>query len=87
MSINGDRRKKNIQKLLVRLELWLAPVLIIVPLSISLFFLWDWFIRGFSMNNSLYDGELFLGMILLVGNLVFDIPFLKSLRMLRKQKK
>jgi hypothetical protein len=85
MNINADRRKKNIQQLLARLELWLAPILIIVPLSISSFFIWDWFIRGVSTGNSMYDGELFLGLLLLTGNLVFDIPFLKSLRMLRKQ--
>jgi hypothetical protein len=85
MKTNIDTRKKNIQRLLIRMELWLAPILIVVPLIISLFFLWDWFVRGFSMMTSIYDGELFLGLLLLAGNLAFDVPFLKSLRMLKKK--
>jgi hypothetical protein len=85
MNTTIDTRKRNIQNLLVRLELWLAPVLIIVPFGVSLFFLWDWYMRGFSMSLSLYDGELFLGLLLLVGNLTFDIPFLKSVRTQKKK--
>ena len=85
MKANTDTRKENIQRLLVRLELWLAPLLIILPLSVSLFFLWDWFVRGFSAKTSVYDGELFLGLLLLAGNLVFDTPFLRSVRMLKKK--
>ncbi len=85
MNTTIDTRKRNIQNLLVRLELLLAPILIIVPLAVSLFFLWDWYTRGFSMDISMYDGELFLGLLLLVGNLTFDIPFLKSIRMMKKK--
>jgi len=85
MEKKNDTRKENIQKLLLRLELWFAPVLIIVPIGASLFFLWDWYVRGFSTGSSVYDGELFLGLLLLVGNLAFDIPFLRSIRTLRKK--
>lgn len=85
MNKKSNTRKETIQKLLLRLELWFAPVLILVPLLVSLFFLWDWYLRGFSTGSPVYDGELLLGLLLLVGNLVFDIPFLRSIRTLSKK--
>jgi hypothetical protein len=85
MENKNDTRKENIQKLLLRLELWFAPALIIVPLVVSLVFLWDWYVRGYTLGISLYDGELFLGLLLLFGNLVFDIPFLRSLKSLKNR--
>ncbi len=85
MENKNDTRKENIQKLLLRLELWFAPVLIIVPIGVSLFFLWDWYVRGFSTGSSVYDGELLIGLLLLIGNLIFDIFFLRSLRILKKK--
>jgi hypothetical protein len=85
MSRTGDTRKQNIKRLLIRLELWFAPLLIIVPFIVSVVFFWDWYVRGVSMKTSTFDGELFLGLLLLVGNLVFDIPFLKSVRILKKK--
>jgi hypothetical protein len=80
-----DTRKENIQKLLLRLELWFAPLLIILPLIVSLFFLWDWYIRGFSSGSSAYYGELVIGLILLLGNFFFDVLFLRSLRRYTKK--
>lgn len=77
--------KENIQRLLLRLELWFAPLLIIIPLVVSLFFLQDWFTRGFSTGSSQFDGELLIGMSILIGNILVDIPFLRSIRMLRKK--
>ncbi len=85
MENKNDTRKENIQKLLLRLELWFAPVLIIVPIGVSLFFLWDWYVRGFSTGSSVYDGELLIGLLLFIGNLIFDIFFLRSLRVLKKK--
>ena len=76
MESKNDTRKENIQKLLLRLELWFAPMLIIVPIGVSLFFVWDWVVRGFSTGSSMYDGELILGLLLLFGNLFFDVLFL-----------
>ena len=63
----------------MRLELWFAPLLIILPIIVSIFLIRDWFYRGFSLGISTYDGELFLAIIILVGNIIFDVPFLKSL--------
>jgi len=86
MKDRKNSRKKNIQKLLLRLELWFAPGLIIVPILVSLFFVWDWYMRGFSIGSSLYDGELILGLLLLLGNLFFDVLFIKSIRIQKLQK-
>ncbi len=63
----------------MRPELWFAPLLIILPIVVSIFLIRDWFYRGFSLGISTYDGELFLAVIILVGNIIFDVPFLKSL--------
>lgn len=85
MEKKDDTRKENIQKLLVRLELWFAPLLIIMPMIVSMFFIWDWNVRGFSQNTALYDGELILGLLLLCVNILFDVLFLRSLRVQRKK--
>lgn len=63
----------------MRPEFWFAPLLIILPIVVSIFLIRDWFYRGFSLGISTYDGELFLAIIILVGNIIFDVPFLKSL--------
>jgi hypothetical protein len=70
---------------LMRLELWFAPLLIILPIVVSIFLIRDWFYRGFSLGISTYDGEFFLAIMILVGNIVFDVPFLKSLISLREK--
>ncbi len=85
MEQKNDIRKQNIQKLLVRMELWFAPLLIFMPMSVSVFFLWDWYGRGFSQGSYVYDGELILGLIILLGNLFFDVFFLRSLRRQKKK--
>jgi len=70
---------------LMRLELWFVPLLIILPIVVSIFLIRDWFYRGFSLGISTYDGELFLAIIILIGNIVFDVPFLKSLISIREK--
>jgi len=81
----ADQRTLTIQKLLIRLELWFAPLLLLLPLLVSLIFLWEWYAKGFIVGSSVYDGELLLGLIVLFGNLAFDVPFLRSIRMLKKK--
>ncbi len=85
MNRKNTNVKENIQKLLLRLELWFAPALLIIPLSVAMFFLIDWYVRGFSTGSSLFDGELFIGLLILLGNIFVDIPFLRSIRMLQKK--
>ena len=66
-----------------RTELLLAPLLVLIPFVVGLIFINDWYSRGFITGSSEFDGELILGMIIIVGNIVFDIPFLRSLRNFR----
>lgn len=61
-----------------RIELLFTPILIIVPIFVSIFLFLDWFYRGFAIGISIYDGELVVAMIILIGNIIFYIPFLKS---------
>jgi len=68
-----------INKKIVRGEILFAPILILLPIVVSGFLIWDWYARGWSRGSLLFDGELVLAVIILVGNLVFDIPFVKSL--------
>jgi len=73
------KKEENHAKLL-RAELLFAPLLIICPVFVSVFLINDWFIRGLSTGVSTYDGELLLAIIILSGNILFDIPFIKSLK-------
>ena len=73
-------RKEKSNAKLRRAELWLAPLLILSPILVSIFLINDWFVRGFSTGISRYDGELLLAAIILAGNILFDIPFIKSLK-------
>jgi hypothetical protein len=75
----------TIQRLLLRLELWFAPLLLLVPIIVSVVFLLEWYTKGFLNSSSEYDGELFLSLLLLGGNLVFDIPFVRSIRTLKRK--
>lgn len=72
---------------MIRAELIFMPLLICVPLLVGFFLINDWYVRGFSVNNSDYTAQLFLGIIILAGNILFDIPFIKSLIKLSKDKK
>ena len=78
-------QKEAIQKLLLRLELWFAPLLVILPLAVSFFLIWDWYVRGDSVGLPQYNGELLLALLILCGNLAVDVPFLRSIRTLRKK--
>ena len=79
--------KKNSEDLrrVIRMEIWFTPLLVVLPFVVGSFLIYDWFYRDFSMNNLELTGELMLGIIILVGNIVFDIPFLKSLLFYRRK--
>lgn len=61
-----------------KIELWFVPLLIIIPLVVSFYLGIDWYNRGFSQGISTYDGEVVIASIIFIGNIIFDIPFLKS---------
>ena len=70
---------KRSDKNIVRTEILLAPLLIGLPLVIGILFIIDWFCKGFLTHSSVFDGELMLGVIILFSNVLFDVPFIKSL--------
>jgi hypothetical protein len=63
----------------IKTEAMLTPLLIILPLVVAIFLINDWFFSGFLKGNSVYNGELLLAIIILIGNIMFDVPFIKSL--------
>lgn len=84
MKKTNNQRKETIQKLLLRLELWFAPMLLLVPIIVSVVFLLEWYTKGYINGSSAYDGVFLLGLLILIGNLLFDIPFIRSIRTLKK---
>ena len=79
------QKTNNTNKRLIRSETIAAPILITIPMIISILLIHIWYTKGLLQNNSYYTGELLIGLIILVGNLLFDIPFLKSLLKQRKK--
>ena len=71
---------------LIRTEILFTPLLIGLPLIVGSLFIYEWYMRGVIGNCTAYKGELILGIIIIIGNIAFDIPFIKSLRMLSKKK-
>jgi hypothetical protein len=80
-------KKENSTEKVIRTELLLTPLLVFLPLFVGILFIYDWYGRGIINNNSEYFGTLMIGIVILIGNLLFDIPFIKSLRKLTKSKK
>lgn len=76
---NGLEKFRNI-----RTEILFTPLLIILPLLVAIFLIYDWFCRGFSQGNSIYDSELMIGVIILIANIIFGIPFIRSLIIFNK---
>ena len=70
----------------IRAEILFTPFLIALPLIVGFSFIYDWYARGILESNPAFNGELVLGIVILVGNIAFDIPFVKSLRVLSKKK-
>jgi hypothetical protein len=73
--LNNDSEKKRI----IRTEVLFTPFLVVVPMVVAVFLILDWYYRGFSQGSSAYDGEIIVGVIMLVANIVFEIPFVRSL--------
>jgi len=63
----------------LRTEIWFTPLLLVFPLIIGSLLIFDWYVRGYAIDNSEYTGELIIGLIIIIGNIMFDIPFIKSL--------
>ncbi|HDD57723.1 MAG TPA: hypothetical protein ENI14_01845 [Thermoplasmatales archaeon] len=63
----------------IKQEILLTPVIVSVPIAVSLLFIYSSVVSGFFYGNAI------IGITILAGNLVFDIPFLKSFFRLRKK--
>lgn len=63
----------------IRTEILFAPLLIVLPFLVGVLFIQEWFYRGFSLGVSDFDIQFIMGVIIIIGNIVFDIPFIKSL--------
>ncbi len=70
---NNDNSK------VLKTEIFFAPILIIIPFIVGILLINDYYLRGFLGSNLEYFGELVLGIVIIVGNIAFDIPFIKSL--------
>jgi hypothetical protein len=85
--MNYVKQEKNANERVIRTEILLTPILVIGPLFLGLLLIYDWYSRGLIENNPEYVGTLILGIIVLIGNILFDIPFIRSLRELSKKNK
>ena len=72
---------------LIRMELLFAPILIFTPLIIASVMILNWYIWGYLGGDSSYNGEVIIGGIIFVGNILFDIPFVRSLIRLSRKKR
>jgi len=70
----------NSNERIFRTELLLAPLLILLPLVVGIIFINDWYTRDFIEGTYDLNGQLILGIVIIVGNILFDIPFIRSLR-------
>jgi len=78
-------KEKNISKI-IRAEIFFAPLLVVLPFLVGIAFINEWYIHGLAYGDHSYDIELVLGIIIIFGNIIFDVPFIKSLRELSKKK-
>jgi len=80
------KENENIEKKF-RTEIILTPLLVVAPLLIGFLLIYDWYVRDFVLNDYNLIGELMLGVIIIIGNILFDIPFIKSLKKISKEEK
>ena len=79
--LKTDKNSKN----LIRLEICLSPLLLVLPVIASILLIKSWFYKGYLSGSSAYDYELILAIVILIGNIVFDIPFVNSLLKLSRR--
>lgn len=73
-------KKENITKKIIRTELLFIPLLISLPFVVGLILVYNWYTYIIINGLNGYESELILGLIIIIGNLIFDIPFIKSLK-------
>ncbi|MEM4258718.1 MAG: hypothetical protein QXL17_06175 [Candidatus Thermoplasmatota archaeon] len=78
MSIEKERHKTSTITI-TRLELWLTPLLVIIPCLVSFLMIYEWYIHGLLHNDIRYTPEGMVGAIILIGNIIFAVPFVKTI--------
>lgn len=76
---NMKYMKNNNNSKVLRTEILFAPLLIVLPFIVGILLINDYYFRGIIGNDPSFFGELILGIVIIVGNILFDIPFIKSL--------
>ena len=71
--------KKQTQPIILKAELIITPFLVIIPFIVSFIFIMEWYFNGFLQKNTIYNGELLIGIIIFFINILFAIPFLKGI--------
>jgi len=79
-------KKGNSLAKVIRTELIFTPLLIVFPLVVGFFLIFDWYFRGVAVGETGYTEEMLLGIIIIIGNIAFDIPFIKSLKAFSKKR-
>ena len=70
----------------IRNELVFLPFLVLIPLIVGFYLIFDWYNRDFVSGIYNLNGEVVLGLVILLVNLLFDIPFIQSIRKFSKKK-
>jgi len=86
-SIYYLNNKKNDDAKLFKTEILLTPILILIPFLVGFYLIYDWYIRDIVLNELDLFTELLLGLIIIFGNLIFDIPLIRSLIKFSSKKK
>jgi len=79
-SLQYLKNEKINDKKIFRTEIIFTPLLFVAPLIVGVFLIYDWYTRDFIFNELNLFGELILGITIIIGNFLFDIPFIKSLK-------
>ena len=66
-------KKEESYAKVIRTEILFTPLLIVLPFIVGVLLISDWYNRGFSVNNHVFNGELIFGVLILVVNIIFDI--------------
>ena len=62
------------------LILWFTPLLVVFPIIVSFIFFTNGVAEWELMGQPMSLGKIVLGSFILIGNLVFDVPFLRALK-------
>jgi len=70
---------------IVRTEILFTPLLVVAPFLVGFFLIQDWYIRDYLWNELDLFRQFLLGCIIIIGNILFDIPFIRSLKNYKKK--